>query len=307
MSKDYLRRLNAFADRSGWTISKRPGGHLCLRHPRVPEMVITSSTPSDHRSLKNTTARCKRLQRQFGASTQEEAMARPRIENFQIERRKSVTIHTAQCSQCPATISTEVRDGSNPISAAPIADRFRNKGWRVGIKRGLDLCPDCQNKGAVRIEALKETILPKVEKPSIEMVNLEALAKRTRDQKRRIAAMLSKIYLHDAGYLPGESDETVARKCQAPKELVEIVRRDFYGPVKVMSPVAALKRELAGYRAEVQTFEREVMDRAAKLEARSLAIMRWLDKIDEKVIPEAEPLPNGHDEDDEPLPSTRVA
>jgi predicted RNA binding protein YcfA (HicA-like mRNA interferase family) len=54
------RDLRQLAKRAGWTISTTGGGHLRLEHPEANGPVITGSTPSDHRAIRNAVAQMKR-------------------------------------------------------------------------------------------------------------------------------------------------------------------------------------------------------------------------------------------------------
>ena len=56
---DALRSLARTARASGWLITRRKSGHLAWRSPDG-EVIITPSTPSDHRSSKNARARLRR-------------------------------------------------------------------------------------------------------------------------------------------------------------------------------------------------------------------------------------------------------
>jgi hypothetical protein len=47
----------------GWTGEKTGGGHIKLMHPKAPKPVFAASTPSCSRSVKNTTALCRRMLR----------------------------------------------------------------------------------------------------------------------------------------------------------------------------------------------------------------------------------------------------
>jgi hypothetical protein len=48
------------AERLGWSVSVRDGGHLALTHPDASKTVFTSATPSDWRSYENTFAEMRR-------------------------------------------------------------------------------------------------------------------------------------------------------------------------------------------------------------------------------------------------------
>ena len=50
------RKLARAARDAGWTVTLTPGGHLCWRPPEGPA-VITASTPSDRRGVRNGRAR----------------------------------------------------------------------------------------------------------------------------------------------------------------------------------------------------------------------------------------------------------
>jgi hypothetical protein len=45
--KDY-RPIFAAAERQGFTVRRRPGGHFALHAPTGPGIVFVSSSPSDH-------------------------------------------------------------------------------------------------------------------------------------------------------------------------------------------------------------------------------------------------------------------
>lgn len=54
-----LRPLVRAAIAAGWTVTKTGGGHLRFRSP-TGALVFAPSTPSDHRSVKNTAAELRR-------------------------------------------------------------------------------------------------------------------------------------------------------------------------------------------------------------------------------------------------------
>ncbi|RTB44082.1 type II toxin-antitoxin system HicA family toxin [Pseudomonas aeruginosa] len=62
-----LLPLIEFALREGWEVTRTAGGHLRFVKPGLPP-IITSSTPSDHRTEQNTKARMRRAQRSVGGS-----------------------------------------------------------------------------------------------------------------------------------------------------------------------------------------------------------------------------------------------
>lgn len=55
-----MMKLVRMLERDGFTAVHTGGGHLCLRHPGFSGCVFTSSTPSDHRAVKNLRAMLKR-------------------------------------------------------------------------------------------------------------------------------------------------------------------------------------------------------------------------------------------------------
>ena len=52
MSRGQLKEVLSRAERDGWVIQLRRGGHYKLTHP-CGAMVFTGSTPSDRRATKN--------------------------------------------------------------------------------------------------------------------------------------------------------------------------------------------------------------------------------------------------------------
>jgi hypothetical protein len=61
------REFHKLATREGFELVK-VGKHLHYRLPGANEMLIVSSTPSDHRSMKNAAARMRRITRQAAAA-----------------------------------------------------------------------------------------------------------------------------------------------------------------------------------------------------------------------------------------------
>ena len=55
-----VRELICRVEREGWVVRLRSGGHLELSHPRAARAVITSTTPSDWRWLRNLRAQMRR-------------------------------------------------------------------------------------------------------------------------------------------------------------------------------------------------------------------------------------------------------
>lgn len=309
----YNHDLHQYAQKRGWSVQKTNGNHLKLTHPSVPSPVFASSTPSDHRSLNNVMGQMRRAERAAGVTI--EMRNKRRTEPFVSEIAEGWITHTAMCSSCGALDHVKQANAPSTVTDAHIANRFRIKGWRMKAKRTDDLCPACAHKDisaeAVTIvppeapvevpaevsipqpiperAAIREVAPPAPEKPSIERVIMESLHSKQLAIKRRIAATLSKVYIADAGYLPGESDATVARKVGTDKELVEIVRRDFYGTQKQAAPLAMLKRAVHGYRRDLKEFEQSVIDRIAKLESDAAGILKWLDQIEENAVPPCTP------------------
>lgn len=51
-SKNDFRDMIKAAERAGWTVERRHGGHLKWKSP-TGAVVFSASTPSDHRAIKN--------------------------------------------------------------------------------------------------------------------------------------------------------------------------------------------------------------------------------------------------------------
>lgn len=306
----------------GWTMKMGSNGHWKLYHDQCPHPLSASNTPSGP-AIKKIQSVVMRTERQFGIIVEERRKGRPVTEPFKTRTEGDSVFHTAVCSECGETGEIRSQASSATITPAHITTRFRQKGWKSKAYRSEDLCPSCNGVDVGPAETkpvaekpkpvtpvtLADIPLPPPPKPDIDRINVEALQRQQLAWKRKIAAQLSKVYLVDAGYLPGDSDETVARKVgNAPKELVEIVRRDLYGPDRRARPLDLLKRAIAGYRRDVKAFEQEILDRAAKLDEDAAQILKWLDAIGPGAVPKqpAEETPqgvtkitNGHDRDEE--------
>lgn len=296
----YYHELETYVKGRGWRVDRCNGGHLKITHPKIPGPVFTSATPSDHRVVANVKAEIRRREKMAGLGLEpgEKSLGRHFTELFKQEIIGDWNIETIQCSKCPATAT--MRHGVGSVTtAAHVSARFRSMGWHARTHRRDDLCPDCRKGSAPEVaqitkapEALpvSRISMPFIklpEKPEITQINLEALNRQQLAQKRKIAAMLSKVYIADIGYLPGESDATVASKLGTSREMVEIVRRDFYGPVKQLTPAAMLKREVLAYKRDLKAFEQIVLEGLSKLEADGSKLLRWLDMIEENAIPQS--------------------
>jgi hypothetical protein len=303
----YYQDLTKFAEERGWTVSRCANSHLKLTHPKVPRPIFTSATPSDVKVLILTKTEIRRAERHAGLNVPDVRKGgRVPIETFQQEALPGGGIrNTATCSKCG--FKDHIDRSSDAVMLPPvhIAQRFRGKGWHVKTYRKEDLCPRCRNgtkevkeaapNAAVPVSRIEPTIvLAEPKKPDPATINIAALNRQQLAQKRKIAALLSKVYLPDIGYLPGESDATVAAKSGAVRELVEIVRADYYGAARKTTPLDMVKRAIVSYRRDLKAFEQDVIDKVAKLEADAGAILKWLDQLDDSALParaeqEAEP------------------
>jgi predicted RNA binding protein YcfA (HicA-like mRNA interferase family) len=304
---DYHRELQKICDDRGWKMGLTNGDHIKLTHPDIPDQVICSNTPSrPHRAIRNTLGLIQRYERQFGVGyknlgnhkKQKGSASQPFAMSF--DESGSHRIYTITCTrpgcECSETVKQSTESKVIPDSA--VATQFRKKGWTATRKRADDTCPKCLSNGSESVTSKRVEPIAHAAKPAgllsvmrpEERINIDAHARKTRQTKRRINAALSKVYVEDAGYIPGENDETVAKRCGCAKELVEIVRTDYYGRAERVTPTAMMRREIMAYRREIETFERLVIEQAARLESRGAAIMRWLDKMEDKTS-EAPELP----------------
>jgi predicted RNA binding protein YcfA (HicA-like mRNA interferase family) len=68
MRRDLVKLLTAARAR-GWTLSRTRGGHLRLRHPTTGATVVTASTPSCWRAVRNIAADLRRAERRHPSTT----------------------------------------------------------------------------------------------------------------------------------------------------------------------------------------------------------------------------------------------
>lgn len=61
-----VRELVEYAEARGWSCDFTKNGHIVMRHPKVPQKLYTSSTPSDPRSCLNHKALIRRKEREAG-------------------------------------------------------------------------------------------------------------------------------------------------------------------------------------------------------------------------------------------------
>ena len=76
MKRD-LRRVLDEARQAGWLASPTRGGHWRLTHPSGA-ILVTGSTPSDHRALRNLQAAIRRATHVLAAKNAQEPRQRPR-------------------------------------------------------------------------------------------------------------------------------------------------------------------------------------------------------------------------------------
>lgn len=66
VKSDQNKKLVAWAERNGWTISTTKGCHLTFNHPRCPRTVFQSATPSDWRAWMRARAMMRQQMRAAG-------------------------------------------------------------------------------------------------------------------------------------------------------------------------------------------------------------------------------------------------
>jgi hypothetical protein len=83
-------KINEFirlAESEGWSARQLPGGHFELSHAEVPQRIVFSASPSDHRWVKNTLARMRRAETLTGETLGE----RRRAEQAQTSEAKAAS------------------------------------------------------------------------------------------------------------------------------------------------------------------------------------------------------------------------
>lgn len=116
---------------AGWSGKKTGGGHIKLTHPLAAAPVFAASTPSCPRSMKNTTAICRRMLRQ-GVAPIEERSADPAPATIELpieldakRRRKDKPRHASRPAILAKSQPTMIEEGNLPmptqIEAPPAA------------------------------------------------------------------------------------------------------------------------------------------------------------------------------------------
>lgn len=187
------------------------------------------------------------------------------------------------CGRCggehkEAVGSSANNDGQEHVRAA---NKFIKSGWLIGKRNRDDRCRAC-----VSIEAKEKINMngkPAVFGPAPPLVPLPRvpidIPKMQREDRRIIFEKLNDVYADEStGYGPGWTDKKVAEDLSVPRQWVETIREENFGPVRTNPEIADAINEA-----------NKVLERARELvkavQAAKAALANALKPIEEKMGP----------------------
>ena len=199
------------------------------------------------------------------------------------------------CHQCGATEVIKMPHNLSYSCPQPAAERaFRNRGWVIGRRRKLDMCPACAQEDrdkrnarrtAANVAATTVTIadvwpethntnvielkpvaieekpvvntVVTTKKPVSEAISVTPPREMSRADKRIIFSKLDEVYSDEkSGYSNGWSDQRVATDLGVPLAWVTEIRDDSFGPEGHSPEAKALFEEVRKMLQEARS-ERE--------------------------------------------------
>jgi hypothetical protein len=144
------------------------------------------------------------------------------------EAGKYVQMRTISCSQCGK--QDTIRDSThNGLPADTVANKFRQRGWRIGSRASNDACSACANAKAQKANSqvqMGETLMV-MPKPQLVA---DPPRQPTIVDRRRIMNALDVGYDAEAGRYHGEArDASIAEELDLPRAWVTELRSTLYG------------------------------------------------------------------------------
>ncbi|MDB5458132.1 MAG: hypothetical protein JWP92_3717 [Caulobacter sp.] len=214
-------------------------------------------------------------------------------------------VQTATCGKCGHAHAIHDAGGTNPKPVSVMAEKFRQKGWRIGPKPNSDRCPRCERGSVARSSApltpaqkraaycriadvprAASKPEPPPEKPQEAPMTKPALVladpprQPSREDRRRIIDGLDDSYLPDKGcYAKDGSDKALAERLKVPRAWVAEERERAFGP-DVCEADSADLAQLTALSAKASDLETRAMDVAAEAEAMRRQITALRGRID---------------------------
>jgi hypothetical protein len=165
---------------------------------------------------------------------------------------------------------------ANRIPAEAIASKLKRQGWELGKHIR---CPEHAHPRKERKKQEGGDTM------STDTMTQTEASEAARTAKRLTMMALEENFNVDKGcYKSGTSDATIAKELNVAPEVVERLRLEFYGPLKVPDDIEDVRRQIATvaseYRQRAHALETEVLGKISKLENRLDALVRknkWAD------------------------------
>ncbi len=188
-----------------------------------------------------------------------------------------------ECSSCDATQVVTLSNAQGPQNSMEqdLAEKlFKNRGWRVGRKRGRDICPTCQSHNTPKEEHMPSEpvklgptnvidLAPNITIPAQALrtgVTGEPLPQPSREEKRIIWSKLEETFLDEkSGYSAGWSDQRIAQDLGVPRAWVAKIRDENFGADNTNEEMLKLAAELGGFLERIEKEREKVL-----MEARNL-------------------------------------
>lgn len=148
-------------------------------------------------------------------------------------------LQVIRCATCDASHPFPIKARVFPLDAL---FRFgRERGWDMD-RKGKHKCPGCKEKEKMQADVRTNTGAS--EQPPRQM---------DAQDRRRVFRAVDEAY-DDVNhrYVPGYTDETVAKNLGVPRKWVEIIREENFGPAGVDPQIAAIITEVNRLDAEIK-------------------------------------------------------
>lgn len=167
---------------------------------------------------------------------------------------RAVPGYQITCSECGAVEKITANTFGGSMAPEGIAQRFRNKGWKISTKGNRDICPACagnqashHNKPEPAIEQTSNIVSINSAMTKAPITEIEQPREMTRADRRVIFAKLEDVYIDEKhGYDAGWGDARVAKDLGVPQDWVRQIREENFGVENSNPEADALLRQARG-------------------------------------------------------------
>lgn len=206
------------------------------------------------------------------------------LETSQLYGGKMRRVAQIACKECKKTEETNLVNGAGiPIPETALEKKYEQRGWIIGRNPAHDICPECAKK--------EKKIMLKVVKDAEAAIAAEP-RQMVLEDRRIIFAKLNEVYIDEKrGYDSNWSDRKVAEDLNVPRQWVETIRAENFGPIAINPEIQEYitqSDQLSALMKELVADEKKARDafekRLAEIHSRTVRLEKMATEVRKLVV-----------------------